>query len=112
MAARGSPCGSAQTFGLKSSSVTLFNRTPLRRMHRITARSPIRAAADDRTVTLLDYGENFASLIRFICPRSFYQYKDICISFGTLNNDILTIILSSIAQVLVMCAVFAMRSKN
>ncbi len=66
MVARGSPSGSAQAFGSKSSSVALFNGTPLRRVDRCIARSPIRAAADDKTVTLLDYGENIASLIHYV----------------------------------------------
>ena len=61
MAARSPPCA-VQTMGMKSSSTALFTRTPLRRTNRSSAYSPIRAAADDRTVTLLDYGKHNASL--------------------------------------------------
>jgi hypothetical protein len=71
MAAPSSARGPVQAFGSKTSSNALFNRTPLRRMNRNVTRSPIRAAADDRTVTLLDYGEKLSHLnispISFVC---------------------------------------------
>jgi hypothetical protein len=81
--------------GTKSSSVALFNRAPPRRINRNIVSHPIRAAAVDKTVTLLDYGENIASLVHL--SAYFLDDRNVYIIILKEIDNVLTIVVSSIA---------------